>query len=424
MSDDVRTSLSDVFREEHGRLLASMVHRYGDIDLAEEVTSEAIEVALQRWPIDGVPTKPGAWLLTTARRRAVDRLRRDRTLTTKLAILQIEQDRASSGQTTDALAVGTFDDDVPDERLQMFFMCAHPALNVDDRLAITLRCLAQLTTAEVARAFMIPPSTAGQRISRAKKKIREARVPFRIPGPDELPTRLTVVLQVVYSIFTEGYAASSGDDLVRVDLADEAIRLARILQALLPREREVTGLLALMLSVHARSAARVNGEGTLVMLDQQDRARWDRDMIGEGADLTVQALTGGAAGPYSVQAAIAALHVESETWEATDWAQIVELYGVLMSLAPSPVVAVNRAAAIALRDGPAAGLMELDALADEPALQAYSPYHAARGDVLSRLGASSDAAICFERARTVAGSIPERDYLRRRADDARDAAGA
>ncbi|WP_037181515.1 RNA polymerase sigma factor [Rhodococcoides fascians] len=423
MSDDVRASLSDVFREEHGRLLASMVHRYGDIDLAEEVTSEAIEVALQRWPIDGVPTKPGAWLLTTARRRAVDRLRRDRTLSTKLAILQIEQDRAGIGQRTESLAAGAFDD-VPDERLQMFFMCAHPALNVDDRVALTLRCLAQLTTAEVARAFMIPSSTAGQRISRAKKKIREARVPFRIPGPDELPARLTVVLQVVYSIFTEGYAASSGDDLVRVDLADEAIRLARILQALLPREREVTGLLALMLSVHARSAARVDGDGTLVMLDQQDRARWDREMIGEGADLTVRALTGVAAGPYSVQAAIAALHVESETWETTDWAQIVELYGVLMSLAPSPIVAVNRAAAIAVRDGPVAGLMELDALADEPALQAYSPYHAARGDVLSRLGASSDAATCFERACATAGSIPERDYLRRRADEAREAAGS
>nr|WP_296780813.1 RNA polymerase sigma factor [Rhodococcus sp. (in: high G+C Gram-positive bacteria)] len=411
MSDTVRSSLEAVFREEHGRLLATLVRRYGDLDLAEEVASEAIEAALAHWPAEGVPTKPGAWLLTTARRRAVDRLRRDQAYAARIAILQIEQDRAGQFPGVEAGS-----QEFPDERLQLFFACAHPALHADDRVALTLRCLANLTTSEVARAFVIPPATAGQRISRAKNKIRDARIPFRVPEYDELSARLPGVLQVVYSIFTEGYAASSGDDLIRADLADEAVRLGRILHRLLPTEREASGLLALMLSTHARRDARTDACGRIVMLDAQDRGLWDRDMIAEGADLVVEALTGGSPGPYAVQAAIAALHDEAACYEDTDWPQIVELFGVLDSIAPSPIVAVNRSAAVAMRDGPRAGLDLLDGLSTVAMLQNYSPYFAARGDLLHRLGRYPEARQSFRRAFELAGSEPEREYLRRRAE--------
>lgn len=411
MSDTVRSSLEAVFREEHGRLLATLVRRYGDLDLAEEVASEAIEAALAHWPSEGVPTKPGAWLLTTARRRAVDRLRRDQAYAARIAILQVEQDRAGP-----SLGIDAGSQEFPDERLQLFFACAHPALHADDRVALTLRCLANLTTFEVARAFVIPPATAGQRISRAKNKIRDARVPFRVPEHDELPARLPGVLQVVYSIFTEGYSASSGEDLIRADLADEAVRLGRILHRLLPTEREATGLLALMLSTHARRDARTDACGRIVMLDAQDRGLWDRDMIAEGAELVVDALTGGSPGPYAVQAAIAALHDEAACYEGTDWPQILELFGVLDSVAPSPIVSVNRSAAVAMCHGPRAGLELLDGLSTVAMLQNYSPYFAARGDLLHRLGRYHEAAQSFRRACELAGSEPEREHLRRRAE--------
>lgn len=409
MRDDPHTSLEAVFREERGRLLATLVRRYGDLDLAEDVTSDAIEAALEHWPVDGVPSKPGAWLLTTARRRAVDRIRRDRTYAERLAILGVEQDRASPPTAPDSYA-----QDIPDERLQLFFTCAHPALHADDRVALTLRCLASLTTSEVARAFLIPVSTAGQRISRAKKKIRDARIPFRVPGPEELPERLPVVLQVLYSIFTEGYAASSGPDLVRHDLAEEAVRLGRILHRLLPDAREATGLLALMLSTHARHAARTSADGHVSMLDEQDRSLWDRAMIDEGATLTAESLRGGSPGPYAVQAAIAAVHDEASSSEDTDWPQIVELFGVLHRVAPSPIVSLNRAAAVAMRDGPAAGLALMDLLGGEPLLQQYSPFHAARADLLFRSARYDEAREGFRRALELAGSEPERDRLRRR----------
>ncbi|MFE6779292.1 RNA polymerase sigma factor [Streptomyces sp. NPDC057702] len=406
-----RASVEAVFREERGRLLASLVRRFGDLDLAEEVTSEAVEAALTHWPRDGVPAKPGAWLLTTARRKAVDRLRRDQAYAARLALLQAEAERADPAPPAD---VG---DDLPDERLQMFFTCAHPALAAEDRVAITLRCLAGLTTPEVARAFLVPPATMAQRIVRAKKKIREARIPFRVPGADELPERLPGVLQVVYSVFTEGYAASSGPHLQRLDLAGEAIRLARILRRLLPAEREVTGLLALMLLTHARRAARTDADGALVLLAEQDRTRWDRPMIEEGRDLVVRALRGGPAGPYGVQAAIAALHDEAADLATTDWPQLVALYDVLLALTPSPIVALNRAVAVAMRDGPEAGLALLDALADERQLRGYHPYPAARGDLLRRLGRRDEAAAAYREALALAGTEPERAHLRRTVDE-------
>ena len=399
-------SVEAVFREERGLLLAALVRRFGDLDLAEEVTSEAIEAALVRWPAEGVPPKPGAWLMTTARRKAVDRLRRDQAYAARLAVLQVEADRAAPAPPSDG--------GLPDERLQLFFTCAHPALPAEDRTALTLRCLAGLTTPEVARAFLVPSATMGKRIVRAKNRIRAARIPFRVPSADELPGRLPGVLQVVYSIFTEGYAASSGPDLQRLDLAEEAIRLARILRRLLPAEREVAGLLALMLLIHARRDARTGPDGALVLLDDQDRTRWDRALIAEGTALVETALTGGPPGLYGVQAAIAALHDEAADVAGTDWPQIVGLYDVLRGLAPSPVVELNRAVAVAMRDGPAAGLSLLDALAEEPRLRGYSPYPAARADLLTRLGRPTEAAAAYEEALALAGTEPERAHLRRR----------
>ncbi|TQJ25694.1 RNA polymerase sigma-70 factor (ECF subfamily) [Micromonospora sp. A202] len=403
----VGSSVEAVFREERGRLLASLVRRFGDLDLAEEVASEAIEAALVHWPTDGVPSRPGAWLLTTARRRAVDRLRRDRVLATRLAVLRAEAERADPAPPADA------DRDLPDDRLALFFTCAHPALAAQDRGALTLRFLAGLTTAEVARAFLVPPATMAQRLVRAKRKIRDARIPFRVPGDDELPGRLPTVLQAVYSVFTEGYAASSGPDLQRIDLAEEAIRLGRILRRLLPAEREVAGLLGLMLLVHARRDARTGPDGAMVLLDDQDRGRWDRQMIEEGRELVVVALTGPAPGPYGVQAAIAALHDEAADVASTDWPQVVALYDVLLSLVPSPVVALNRAAAVAMRDGPEAGLALLDGLADEPRLRGHHPYPAARADLLRRLGRYDEAATAYRSALALVGTEPERVFLLR-----------
>jgi len=407
MTDQVEV----VFREERGRLLAALARRFGDLDLAEEVTSEAIEAALVRWPVDGVPPNPGGWLMTTARRKAVDRLRRDQVYAAKLAVLQVEMDRAAPPP----------GEGLPDERLELFFTCAHPALAPEDRGALTLRCLAGLTTPEVARAFLVPTATMAKRIVRAKTKIREARIPFRVPDADELPERLPGVLQVIYSVFTEGYAASSGPYLQRLDLADEAIRLARILHRLLPDEREVTGLLALILLIHARRDARSDPDGRLVLLEDQDRSRWDRDQISEGSDLVIAALTGGPAGPYAVQAAIAALHDEARDFAGTDWAQIVALYDVLIAIDPSPVVALNRAAAIAMRHGPEAGLALLDELSDEPRLRNYYPHALARADLLHRTGRLPEARAAYEEALELAGSEPERGHVRERLDDCRRA---
>ncbi|HEX5349222.1 MAG TPA: RNA polymerase sigma factor [Pseudonocardiaceae bacterium] len=399
-----------VFREEWGRLLATLVRQWGDLDLAEEVASDAVASALQHWPVDGVPTRPAAWLLTVARRRAVDLLRRDRAYASRLALLQVEADRAEPAQ-LDSAQLETDDGEVPDERLRLLFTCCHPALPLEAQIALTLRCLAGLTTPEVARAFLVPPATMAQRIVRAKRKIRDARIPYRIPDAEALPHRLPGVLRVIYLIFTESYAASTGPELVRDDLVEEAIRLARILHRLLPGHREVTGLLALLLLIDARRAARTSPAGELVLLADQDRALWDRSLIEEGRALVVTALRGGAPGPYTLQAAIAALHDEAASIATTDWPQVVALYDVLGSVAPSPLVALNRVVAVAMVDGPAAGLALLDELAG---LDAYHLLHATRADLLRQLGRPMEAATAYRRALDLVGNDPERTFLTRR----------
>lgn len=407
----VHRALESVFRAERSILLASLVQRYRDLDLAEEVTSDAIESALKHWPVDGVPVRPGAWLLTTARRKAVDRLRRDQSLAAKVGVLQADTDRREPSR------LNSLDDALPDDRLQLFFTCAHPALAAGDRLALTLRCLAGLTTGEVARALLIPPATAAQRIVRAKNKIRAARIPFRLPGPDELAGRVPMVLEVVYSIFTEGYSATSGDHVGRIGLTDEALGMGRLLHAALPAEPEVTGLLALMLLVDARRDARIGPDGEIVLLADQDRRLWNAESIAEGKELVLEALGGGRGGPYAVQAAIAALHDESPDADSTDWPQIVALYDVLMTRTPSAIVALNRAVALAMRDGPGPGLRELDRLAGEASLRRYHPYPMARADLLQRLGRFEEAAIEYRRALDVARTAPEKRLLRRRLEE-------
>ena len=408
-------SVEAVFREEWGRLLATLVRWLGDFDLAEEVAADALATAIERWPVDGVPDRPAAWLLTTARRRAVDLLRRRQTYAAKLAVLRVEAERAA---TEGDSAPPPQPDAIGDDRLRLFFTCCHPALGSEAQVALTVRYLGGLSTAEVARAFLVPETTMAQRLVRAKRKIREAHIPYRVPDAVELPNRLPAVLRVVYLIFTESYAASRGPELVRGDLADEAIRLARILFRLLPEEREVAGLLALMLLIDARRAARTDSSGGLVLLADQDRGRWDQAEIEEGRTLVVQALSGGRPGQYALQAAIAALHDEAATVETTDWPQIVALYNVLRTVAPSPLVDLNRAVAVAMVDGPAAGLALLEDAAAAGELVNYHLLSSARGALLEQLGRHVEAADAYRAALNAAGNQPERDFLRQRLDRA------
>jgi RNA polymerase sigma-70 factor, ECF subfamily len=394
-----------VFREEWGRLLATLIRWLGDLDLAEEVAADAIATAVERWPADGVPTQPGAWLLTTARRRAVDLLRRRRIYAAKLAILKVEAELPPAVADPDP---------VGDDRLRLFFTCCHPALAPEIRVALTLRYLGGLSTAEVARAFLVPETTMSQRLTRARRKIREARIPYRVPRPAEWPARMPAVLRVIYVIFTEAYVASRGDALTRPDLADEAIRLARILHRLLPHDREVMGLLALLLLTDARRDARTDAGGDLVLLEDQDRSRWDRTKIDEGVGLVERALPGGNPGPYALQAAIAAVHDEARSIDETDWRQIVVLYDLLQRVAPSPLVALNRAVAVGMADGPAAGLAGVEELAGDGALDRYHPFHLARGRFLEQLGRRAEAAQAYRRALALAGNQPEREFLQRR----------
>nr|WP_053203158.1 DUF6596 domain-containing protein [Jiangella muralis] len=401
-----------VFREEWGRLLATLVRWVGDFDLAEEVAADAIAAAVERWPVDGVPERPGAWLLTTARRRAVDILRRRQNYAAKLAVLKVEAERDELTRLTEPADDGG-PDVIGDDRLRLFFTCCHPALAADARVALTLRYLAGLSTAQVARAFLVPEGTMAQRLVRAKQKIGAAGIPYRVPSATELPGRLPAVLSVVYVVFTEAYAASNGAALLRPELADEAIRLARILHRLLPAEPEVTGLLALLLLVDARRDARVDDAGDLVLLDDQDRSRWDPAEVAEGRALVLDALRHRPPGAYALQAAIAAVHDEAPTAAATDWPQIVGLYDALRATAPSPVVDLNRAVAVAMAHGPAAGLALLDELAAGGALDRFHPLHAACARLLDRLDRPADAVVAYRRAIELCGNDAERAFLLR-----------
>jgi RNA polymerase sigma-70 factor (ECF subfamily) len=411
----VADSVEAVFREDRGRLLAMLVTRLGDLDLAEEVASEAMAVALVRWPEDGVPESPLAWLLTVARRKAIDRIRRDRTYAERLAVLQVEADRAGPGGAPDlGLDNQELLADLPDERLALFFTCCHPALPPEVHIPLVLRFLSGLTTPEVARAFLVPVPTMAQRIVRAKAKIRSARIPFRVPGPSELSDRLPSVLLAVYLIFTEGYHATSGTETTREALTEEAIRLGRILHRLLPADQEVSGLLALMLLIDARRPARTDPTGCPISLEDQDRSLWDPDAILEGQRLVLDALAGSAVGPYGVQAAIAALHDEAADVTSTDWPQIVSLYDVLLTLTTSPLVALNRAVAVAMRDGPAAGLDLINQIEAGDDLRDYHLLPAARADLLHRLGRHGEALAAYGEALSLAGSEPDRVYFARR----------
>jgi RNA polymerase sigma-70 factor (ECF subfamily) len=405
---EVRAAVADAFREEWGQVVATLIGMTGDWDLAEECAQDAFALALERWPRDGVPGRAGAWLTTVARNRATDRLRREAVGAAKLREAAATPPPAPPDD-EDAAVSG-----VRDDRLRLMFTCCHPALALESQVALTLRTLAGLTTAEIARAFLVPEQTMSKRLVRAKQKIRHAGIPYRVPPADLLPERTAGVLGVLYLLFNEGYTATAGAELLRVDLCAEAIRLARVLARLLPSEPEAAGLLALMLLHDARRATRVDGAGVLVPLERQDRDRWDRDEITEGVELLDEAVRRGRPGPYQVQAAIAACHATAEEPEDTDWAEIVALYGELVRLLPSPVVELNRAVAVAMADGPAAGLELLEALEGSGVLAGYHLLPATRADLLRRLGRHGEAAVAYREALNLAGTDAERRYLSQR----------
>ena len=393
-------SIAEHFRAEYGRTVATLVRSFGDIDLAEEAVQEAFLVAVDRWPDAGLPPNPGAWITTTARNRAIDHLRREASRHDR------HEQAASLYEAGPEEPVGA----VSDDRLRLIFTCCHPALGQAAQVALTLRLLGGLQTPEIAKAFLVPEATIAQRIVRAKKKIKATRIPYRIPTEAELPDRLKPVLSVIYLIFNEGHVASAGDELLREDLCVEAIRLARLLAELMPDEGEVLGLLALLLLTHARRNARVGPDGSLVLLPDQDRSAWDGAMIVEGHDLVRKCLRRNNPGMYQIQAAIAAVHADAHTAAETDWRQILALYGQLLSISPTPVVALNRAVALAEVDGPARALAQVDELD----LDGYQHYHAVRANLLFRLGRTAESAKAYEAARLLAGNATERRFLEQR----------
>jgi RNA polymerase sigma-70 factor, ECF subfamily len=409
-ADAVSAAIAQAFREERAIVLATLIRQAGDFQLAEDAVQEAFEGAVTAWRRDGVPANPGAWITTAARRRAIDRLRRNRSVADRAERL------AELTRLDDQHEELTMDDEtaIVDDRLRLIFTCCHPALAMPARVALTLRALGGLSTGEIARAFLVAEPTMGKRIVRAKRKIAEAHIPYRVPADEELPDRLRGVLQVVYLIFNEGYAATEGDRLVREELCDEAIRLGELLCRLMPDDAEVRGLLALMLLHDARRAARVDAGGRYVALDEQDRSLWNPERIRAGLAALERAARLWRPGNYQLQAAITALQIQAPDAEATDWAQIAELYGALAQLHPSAVVELNRAVAVGLADGPAAGLELIEPLLADPALERYQPLHAAHAELLSRAGDAGAAARAYERAIELTANAVERAELERR----------
>lgn len=407
---DVHAQIAAIYQAESRRVLATLIRLIGDFDRAEEALQDAIRAALEQWPSDGVPANPRAWLVSAGRFKAIDGIRRQKRFD-PLEVLGDPADVPSSQANA-----WVDDESVEDDRLRLIFTCCHPALSPDAQIALTLREVCGLTTEEIARAFLTPAPTLAQRIVRAKNKIRRAGIPYRVPDRHELADRLDAVLRVIYLVFNEGYAASSGASVTRNDCAAEAIRLGRLLVELLP-EPEAQGLLALMLLHESRRAARTSEAGDLILLEDQDRTRWDHAQIAEGVQWVERSLRSRRVGPYALQAAIAALHAEADSLETTDWSEVVGLYDVLLRVQPSPVVALNRAVAVAMRDGPAAGLALVDQLVERGELSEYRLLYAARADLCRRLGRIEEAREAYQRALALARQEPERRFLERRIQD-------
>ncbi len=409
--EQLSRTIETLYRSESGRVLATLVRLLGDLDLAEESMHEAFAAALESWTLAGIPDKPRPWLISTARFKAIDAMRRrarfDGAQRDLVAHMESRSDHAASGNDE----VG--DEEIEDDRLRLIFTCCHPALAPEGQVALTLREVCGLTTEEIARAFLVTPATLAQRIVRAKAKIRETPIPYEVPGPQELPERLDAVLRVIYLVFNEGYSAAAGAEVTRAELTGEAIRLGRLLTDLQP-EPEVIGLLALMLLQESRRAARTSPTGELILLDNQDRALWNREQIAEGVALVEKALNSRRFGAYTLQAAIAAVHAEAESPAATDWRQIVALYNQLVRIHPSPVAHLNRAVAIAMRDGPEAGLKHIDAVMEHGELADYYLAHSARADLCRRLGRTAEARSSYEKALALTQQEPERQFLKER----------